>query len=485
MNYFTTDAFPGTGSETAMPQSTHSRPAARSQTRSTADWQAADNGHYLHPFTDYKELIAEGARIQVRAEGVYMWDTDGNRIIDGLAGLGCVNIGYGRPELARAAAEQMTQLSYCQSFFRTSNQPAIELAEQLVALAPAGLRHVFYASSGSEANETCFKLARRYWQLQGRPQKRIVIARDNAYHGSTIVTSSLSGLPDLYGSGGDMPIAGIARIGAPYWYLEGGDASPEEFGLQAARWLEERILELGADNVAAFFAEPMQGAGGAIIPPETYWPEIQRICRQYDVLLSVDEVVCGFGRTGRWFGCQRFGIEQADLMAVAKGINSAYLPLSAALISDRIAEVLIEKGGEFFHGFTHSGHPVACAVALENIRILREERIIEHAVSVEPLFRTRIEALADHALVGDVRSCGLFGGMQLVADKRTRRLFESSARVGDRCSREALARGLALRSIGDTMALMPPLVITPEQINTVFDITLAALDATARHVGVG
>ncbi|HVW70545.1 MAG TPA: aminotransferase [Steroidobacteraceae bacterium] len=456
-------------------------PPGGRETRNTADWQKADNSHYLHPFTDYKELHAEGARIQVRAEGVHMWDTDGNRIIDGLAGLGCVNIGYGRAELGRAAAEQMARLSFCQSFFRTSNQPAIELAEQLAALAPAGLRHVFYASSGSEANETCFKLARRYWELVGRPRKRIVIARESAYHGSTVVTASLSGLPDLYRSGGDMPIEGIARIGAPYWYLAGGEEPPDAFGVRAARWLEERILELGADNVAAFFAEPMQGAGGAIIPPDTYWPEIQRICRKYDVLLSVDEVVCGFGRTGHWFGSQRFGIGQADLMAVAKGITSAYIPLSAALVSDRIAAVLIEKGGEFYHGFTHSGHPVACAVALENIRILREERILEHVNAVEPRFRARMAALADHPLVGDVRSCGLFGGIQLVADKRTRRLFDSGARVGDRCSREALARGLALRSIGDTMALMPPLVITLEQIDTVFDITREALDATQRN----
>jgi putrescine aminotransferase len=457
------------------------KPPSRPQARNTSDWQRADSGHFLHPFTDYKELHAEGARIQVRAEGVYMWDTDGNRIIDGLAGLGCVNLGYGRSELARAAAEQMTELSFCQSFFRTSNQPAIELAEQLVALAPAGLRHVFYATSGSEANETCFKLARRYWDLVGRPQKRVVIARENAYHGSTIVTASLSGLPDLYNSGGDLPIDGIARIGAPYWYLAGADESPDAFGIRAAQWLETRILEVGADNVAAFFAEPMQGAGGAIIPPATYWPEIQRICRKYDVLLSVDEVVCGFGRTGHWFGSQRFGIEQFDLMAVAKGITSAYIPLSAALVSDRIADVLIDKGGEFYHGFTNSGHPVACAVALENIRILREELILEHVILVESRFRAHMAALADHPLVGDVRSCGLFGGIQLVADKRTRRLFDAGARVGDRCSREALARGLALRSIGDTMALMPPLVITGEQIDAMFDITREALDATQRN----
>ncbi len=450
--------------------------------RSTAEWQAADNGHYLHPFTDYKELRAEGARIQVRAAGVYLWDTDGNRIIDALAGLGCVNIGYGRPELARAAAEQMERLSFCQSFFRTSNAPAIQLAEKLASLAPAGLRHVFYASSGSEAIETCLKLARRYWQLRGRPEKRIVISRDNAYHGSTIVASSLSGIPDMHTCGIEAPMPGIARIGAPYWYREGGSLTPDEFGVVAARWLEDKLVELGPGNVAAFFGEPMQGAGGAIIPPDTYWPEIQRICRKYDVLLAVDEVVCGFGRTGRWFGSQRFGIESMDLMAVAKGITSAYLPLSAALVSDRIADVLIDQGGEFYHGFTHSGHPVACAVALENIRILQDERIIEHAAALEPLFRARMAAIGDHPLVGDVRSCGLFGGMQLVADKRTKQFFEPARGVGDICSREALARGLALRSIGDTMALMPPLVITAEQIDTVFDIALEALDATARRL---
>lgn len=450
--------------------------------RSTAEWQAADNGHYLHPFTDYKELRAEGARIQVRAAGVYLWDTDGNRIIDALAGLGCVNIGYGRPELARAAAEQMERLSFCQSFFRTSNAPAIQLAEKLASLAPAGLRHVFYASSGSEAIETCLKLARRYWQLRGRPEKRIVISRDNAYHGSTIVASSLSGIPDMHTCGIEAPMPGIARVGAPYWYREGGSLTPDEFGVVAARWLEDKLVELGPGNVAAFFGEPMQGAGGAIIPPDTYWPEIQRICRKYDVLLAVDEVVCGFGRTGRWFGSQRFGIESMDLMAVAKGITSAYLPLSAALVSDRIADVLIDQGGEFYHGFTHSGHPVACAVALENIRILQDERIIEHAAALEPLFRARMAAIGDHPLVGDVRSCGLFGGMQLVADKRTKQFFEPARGVGDICSREALARGLALRSIGDTMALMPPLVITAEQIDTVFDIALEALDATARRL---
>jgi len=450
----------------------------------TRDLQRRDNAHYLHPFTDYRELHGEGARVQHRAEGVYIWDTDGRRIIDGLAGLGCVTIGYGRRELADAAANQMEKLSFSQSFFKTANEPAIELAEQLVRMTPAGLDHVFYATSGSEANETCLKLAHRYWALAGRPEKRIVIARAQAYHGSTIATTSLSGNPAFYTSGAGMPIAGIERIEAPYWYLNGAGETPEAFGVTAARWLEEKILAVGADNVAAFFAEPMQGAGGAIIPPASYWPEIQRICRKYDVLLIVDEVVTGFGRTGRWFGCEAFGIEAPDMMALAKGITSSYFPLSATMVSDRIAALLIRDGGEFYHGFTNSGHPVGCAVALENIRIMREERIVDNAAELAPFFADCVEGLADHPLVGDVRSCGLFAGIQLAADKDARRLFDEELRVGDRCSAEALDRGLALRSIGDTMALMPPLIITGDQLDEVFSITRAALDATARAVGV-
>lgn len=457
---------------------------ATTGTAHTLDLQRRDNAHYLHPFTDYRELHAEGARIQMRAEGIHIWDSDGRRIIDGLAGLGCVNIGYGRRELATVAARQMETLCFSQSFFKTANQPAIELAETLVEMTPPGLNHVFYATSGSEANETCLKMVHRYWALAGRPEKRIVIAREQAYHGSTIATTSLSGNPDFYTSGAGMPIAGIDRIAAPYWYLNGGDQTPEAFGVTAAGWLEAKILEHGAENVAAFFAEPIQGAGGAIIPPRSYWPEIQRICRQYDVLLVVDEVVTGFGRTGRWFGSEAFGIDAPDLMALAKGITSSYFPLSATMVSDPIAALLIEDGGEFYHGFTNSGHPVGCAVALENIRILREERIVDNAAELAPFLADCAGMLADHPLVGDVRSCGLFAGIQLVADKEKRKLFDETLRVGERCSADALDRGLALRSIGDTMALMPPLIITGEQLDEVFSITRDALDATARALGL-
>ena len=450
----------------------------------TIELQRRDAAHYLHPFTDYRALHREGARVQHRAEGIYIWDTDGRRIIDGLAGLGCVTLGYGRRELADVAANQMEKLSFSQSFFKTTNEPAIELAQQLVKMTPAGLDYVFYSTSGSEANETCLKLAHRYWALAGKPSKRIVIARAQAYHGSTIATTSLSGNPTFYTSGAGMPIPGIERIEAPYHYLNGRDETPEGFGVTAARWLEERITSLGAENVAAFFAEPIQGAGGAIIPPVTYWPEIQRICRKYDVLLIVDEVVTGFGRTGNWFGCDTYGIEAPDMMALAKGITSSYFPLSATMVSDRIASLLIREGGEFYHGFTNSGHPVGCAVAIENIRILREERIVDNAAELAPYFAEHVQALADHPLVGDVRSVGLFAGLQLVADKNNRRLFDEELGVGEQCSAAALEGGLALRAIGDTMALMPPLIITGDQLDDVFSVTRDALDATARTLGV-
>ncbi len=447
----------------------------------TSAWQARDIGHYLHPFTDHASLARRGARIVSHAAGVHVWDTDGNKVLDGLAGLGCVNIGYGRTELVRAAADQMQRLSFSQSFFNTSNQPAIRLAEVLVDIAPAGIEHVFFQSSGSEANETAARLIRKYWELSGQPDKRIIIARENAYHGSTMLAASLSGIPPMHGAGGDLPLPNIAHIGAPYHYLGGADLSPDDFGRIAAGWLEEKILSLGADTVAAFFAEPVQGAGGAIIPPDSYWPEIQRICRKYDVLLAVDEVVTGFGRTGAWFGCDTYAIEP-DVVQIAKGLTSAYAPLSATLISGRIARTLIDKGGEWHHGFTYSGHPMCCAVALENIRILREERIIETVRDdLAPYFAAHVAALSDHPIVGDARSCGLLAGIQLVADKSRRVLFDEALGVGEACGVFALDRGLALRSIGDTMALMPPLVISKAELDFVFAVTRASLDHVAQQ----
>src|SRR5688572_28179417 len=318
--------------------------------RSTAEWQALDAAHYIHPFTDHAALSKKGTRVIARAEGVYLYESGGRRILDGMSGLWCVNLGYGRRELADAAYQQMLELPYYNSFFQVAHPPAIELARLLAEVTPPQFKHVFFTGSGSEANDTVVRSVRRYWELQGQPQRTFIISRTNAYHGSTMAGASLGGMAPMHAQGG-LPIPGIVHIRQPYWYAEGGDLSPEEFGLVAAQALEAKIAELGPGKVAAFIGEPIQGAGGVIIPPETYWPEIQRICDRHGILLVADEVICGFGRTGHWFGSDRFGI-RADLMAIAKGMSSGYLPIGGVMVADRVAEVLISRGGEFAHGYT-------------------------------------------------------------------------------------------------------------------------------------
>lgn len=451
----------------------------------TRQWQDLDEAHYLHPFTDHAALKSSHSRIAVRGEGVYVWDTEDHRIIDGLSGLGNVTIGYGRKELIEAATRQMTELSFCQSFFNTSHPSAILLAEKLVALTPEGLNHVFFQCSGSEANETAVRAIRRYWKLKGKPEKRMIIAREKAYHGSTQVAASLSGLPDMHEAGGDLPLDFITHVKTPYAYRNKPEGmSEEDFGELAAGWLEEKILDLGPENVAAFYAEPAQSAGGSICPPMTYWPRIQQICRKYDVLLAVDEVVMGFGRTGRWFGSDYYGITP-DFMQLGKGLTSGYLPLSACLMSDRVTDVLIGEGGEWAHGYTYSGHPSCCAVALANIEVMQTERLVERAeAELIPHFAAKLAEFADHPLVGDVRSVGLMGGIELVADKATGAAFPPEQRVGNLCSVEALKLGLAFRDNGDTMALMPPLVMSLEQMDEMFAIARQAIDNTAQKLGI-
>ena len=371
----------------------------------TVDWQASDAAHHLHPFTDHAELTKVGTRIITRAEGSHLIDSEGNRLLDAFAGLWCVNVGYGRQELAKAAYDQMLQLPYYNTFFKTSTPPAVELSKVLSDLAPNNLRHVFYGCSGSDANDTIARMVRQYWNLVGKSAKKTIISRTNGYHGSTMVAASLGGMSYMH-QHADLPLPGFVHIQQPYWYGEGGDMSPEEFGLKAARALETKILELGPERCAAFIGEPIQGAGGVIMPPSTYWPEIQRICRQYDLLLIADEVICGFGRTGHWFASELYGIK-ADFMTLAKGITSGYVPLSAAMIGDRVADVLIASG-EFDHGFTYSGHPVSCAVALENIRILKDEKMVERVHDeTGPYLEKRLQELLDHPLVGEVRAPGL------------------------------------------------------------------------------
>jgi putrescine aminotransferase len=445
--------------------------------RSTEAWQALDRQHYLHPFTDFKSLHARGARVIVKAEGVYLHDSDGQRILDGMAGLWCVNVGYGRRELAEAAYRQMLELPYYNSFFQTAHPPAIELARRLVELTPPQFNRVFFTGSGSEGNDTVVRLVRRYWDLMGQPQRKVIISRVNAYHGSTMAGASLGGMAFMHEQGG-LPIPDIVHIPQPYWYGEGGELAPAEFGLRAARALEQKILELGADRVAAFIGEPIQGAGGVIIPPDSYWPEIQRICDRHGILLVADEVICGFGRTGYWFGSELYGI-RPDLMTLAKGLSSGYLPIGAVMVADRVADVLIERGGEFAHGYTYSGHPVACAVASANLALIEQEDLVRRTrEETGPYLAARWRELAEHPLVGEARSVGLIGALELVRDKSRRQFFDKRGEVGTICRDFCFQNGLIMRAVRDTMIISPPLVITLGQIDELAAKARRCLDLT-------
>ncbi len=441
----------------------------------TADIQALDAAHHMHPFTDGAALNALGARVITRADGVMLTDSEGNEYLDGMAGLWCVNIGYGRKELAQVAAAQMEQLPYYNTFFQTTHPPVVALAAKLAELAPGDLNHVFFANSGSEANDTNIRMVRHYWAAQGKPEKKVIISRKNAYHGSTLGASSLGGMSGMHAQGGMVP--DIVHIDQPYWYGEGGDMDAEAFGLERARLLEAEIARIGEENVAAFIAEPVQGAGAVIIPPESYWPEIQRICDAHDILLIADEVICGFGRTGNWFGSQTFGI-RPDIMTTAKGLSSGYIPIAASIVSDKVAEG-INNGGDFNHGYTYSGHPVACAVALENLRILQEENIVGHVADVAaPYLREKWLKLADHPLVGEARCVGLMGALELTPNKETRAKFEDGGAAGLICRTHCFDGGLVMRATGDTMIIAPPLVITTAEIDTLVERAKDALDKT-------
>lgn len=442
----------------------------------TEKLQALDAAHHIHPFSDMGDLNAKGTRIITRADGAYIWDSDGNKLLDGMAGLWCVNVGYGRQELVDAATKQMMQLPYYNSFFQSTNVPAIELSAKLAELAPGDLNHVFYAGSGSEANDTNIRMVRHYWASLGKPDKKVIISRHNAYHGSTVAAASLGGMGFMHAQGG-LPIPDITHIAQPYWYAEGGDLSPEEFGLKCAQALETEIERLGEDKVAAFIGEPIQGAGGVIIPPSTYWPEIQRICDKYEILLIADEVICGFGRTGNWFGSQTFNI-RPDIMTIAKGLSSGYLPIGGSMVADHVAEVLAQKGGEFAHGYTYSGHPVAAAVALENLRILDEEKIVETAsTKIAPYLKDKWEKFADHPLVGEARICGMVAGLELTPDKSARAAFNTPlGTAGNICRDFANKNGLVMRAVRDGLIISPPLIISLTQVDELIDKVGRVLD---------
>ncbi|MCW3478536.1 aspartate aminotransferase family protein [Neisseriaceae bacterium JH1-16] len=442
--------------------------------RTTAQWRELDAAHHLHPFTDTKSLNEQGARVITHADGIYLWDSEGNKIIDGMAGLWCVNIGYGRKDLAEVAKQQIEELAYYNTFFKTTHPAVVELSTLLAEVAPAGFEHVFYTNSGSESVDTMIRMVRRYWDVQGQPQKKTLIGRWNGYHGSTIGGASLGGMSYMHEQG-DLPIPGIAHVEQPWWYKHGKDMTPEEFGVQAARWVEDKILEIGADKVAAFVGEPIQGAGGVIIPPSTYWPEVERICRKYDVLLVADEVICGFGRTGEWFGHQQFGFTP-DIFTTAKGLSSGYLPIGAVFVGPRIAEGLI-AGGDFNHGFTYSGHPVAAAVARANVAALRDEGIVASVKEdVGPYMQKRWrEVFGQFEHVDDVRGIGLIQAFTLVKNKATRELFPNWGEIGTLCRDIFFKHNLIMRACGDHIVAAPPLVISKAEVDQMLSVAADCL----------
>ncbi len=449
----------------------------------TKHWQELDALHHIHPFTETRALNEKGVRVIVRSEGVYIWDSEGNRLIDGMSGLWCVNVGYGRKELAEAAYEAMKELPFYNAFFQTTHPYATELAAKLASLLPAGLSRILFANSGSEANDSALKLIRYYWNLQGKPQKKIHISREYAYHGVTMAAASLSGLTPMHPQW-DLPLPGFEKVPTVYWYAFGGDKDPNEYGLEVARKLEEKILELGPDRVASFSAEPVHGAGGLMFPPDSYWPEIQRICRKYDVLLHVDEVITGFGRTGRWFGSQTYGIAP-DVMTMAKGISSGYQPISAISLGPRMGDAIAAANEELVHGFTWSGHPVACAVSLKNIEIIEKEKLVQRVHDdIGPYFQEKIRELASHPLVGEVRGRGLLGAIELMKDKKTRTFFPRDVDVGTQCRNHCFANGLVMRAIRDTMVLAPPLTVKREEVDEIVKIARRCFDLTAKDLGM-
>ena len=448
----------------------------------TSHIQALDSAHFLHPFTDFKDLNARGARVMTEAKDIYVWDSEGNRVLDAMSGLWCVNVGYGRKALADAAHAQMLKLPYYNSFFQTTNVPAATLAARLASLAPTvggrSFAHVFYSSSGSESNDSNVRMVRRYWDLLGQPERKIIISRTNAYHGSTMAGASLGGMSGMHAQG-DLPIPNISHIGQPYFFenAQPGE-SVHDFGIRAAGWLEERILALGAHKVAAFIAEPVQGAGGVIIPPATYWPEIQRIVDKYGILLISDEVICAFGRLGHWFAYEKFGY-RPDLVTFAKAVTSGYIPLGGVMVGDRVAKVLIEQGGEFNHGYTYSGHPVACAVALANLDLMERENLVGRVRDdTGPYLAAQFATLLDHPLVGEAQTCGLMAGLVLVQNKATRAVFPPELSVGMVCRGHCFANGLIMRAVGDRMIIAPPLTITHAQIDEMMGLIRLALDKT-------
>jgi 4-aminobutyrate---pyruvate transaminase len=435
----------------------------------------------LHPTTNLAVHRTQGPLVLERGEGVYVYDASGKRYIEGLAGLWCTGLGYGNAELVEAAREQMSRLSFSHLFGGRSHEPAIALAEKIKAIAPCPTSKVFFTSSGSEANDTQIKLAWYYNNARGQPKRKKIIGRIRGYHGTTIASASLSGLA-VFHADFDLPMARVLHTDCPHYgkFAEPGE-SEEEYSTRLARNLEELIEREGPETVAAFIAEPVMGAGGVLIPPKTYFEKVQAVLSQHGIAFIADEVICGFGRTGSWWGSETYGIAP-DSITLAKAVTSAYVPMGALTVPEEVYQALVEaskKHGVMAHGFTYSGHPLACAVALKTIEIYERIDIVAHVQRVAPIFQLRLKALADHPLVGEARGVGLIGALELMRDKKAKQSFEGKLGVGAKATRFAEEEGLICRAVaGDSMALCPPLIIDGAEINAMFDSLDRALDKT-------
>ena len=438
----------------------------------------------IHPYTNLKLHETEGPMVITEGDGVFVVGEDGKRYLEALAGLWCVSLGFSERRLAEAAYRQMLKLPYYHTFAHKAHDVGIELAEKLLGIAPVPMSKVFFVNSGSEANDTVVKLVWYYNNALGRPKKKKILSRMKSYHGVTVATASLTGLPNNHRDF-DLPIANILHVDCPHWYRFGQPGETEEaFATRMAESLEQRILTEGADTVAAFIGEPIMGAGGVIFPPATYWEKIQAVLKKYDVLLIADEVICGFGRTGNMWGTTTYGL-QPDMMTCAKALSSGYLPIAAVMVSEKIYAALVtesEKIGVFAHGFTYSGHPVTSAVALETLKIYEEDNILEHVRKVAPRMQAAIRRLQDHPLVGEARGIGLIGGVELVANKTTKAPFDPKAGVGGFLAKRGHAHGLIVRAMGDVIGICPPLIIKEDEIDLLFERFGLALDDTLAMV---
>jgi len=437
-----------------------------------ADLRRLDEAHHLHPFTDHAALHRVGTHVIRRARGCTLVDEDGRELLDALAGLWCVNVGYGRAEIADAVAEQMRAVAYYPSFFNTTTEPTIRLAAKLATHTPTHLRHAIFSNSGSEANETALKLVRAYWKLRGRRGKTKVLSRTFAYHGVGLATTSLTGLPSCT-EPFDLPLPGFVHVPGPHSY--GSGKSHEDYAAWCLAETEKAIEREGAHTIAAFFAEPVQGAGGVVVPPPGHLQALRALCRRHEILFVADEVITGFGRLGAWFGSVLWDLEP-DLLTTAKGITSGYLPLGATLVSNEIASAL-ETGGTLAHGFTYTGHPAACAAALANLDILERERLVERVRDdVGPRFQAALHALGDHPLVADVRGFGLIGAIELRAPRGGPRANAGPNMLGLAAHQLAREEGVIVRGIRDLVALSPPLVVTHDELDRMFAALTRALD---------